>query len=54
MPLDQWELRRQGRYGGGVEEVGGEITLTLKGRGYFTNEKDGLEGHYGPFIYLGS
>ena len=26
--------------------------LTLKGRGYFTNKKDGGGGHYGPHVYL--
>ena len=28
--------------------------LTLKGRGYFTNEKDEGGGHDGPSVYLGS
>ena len=28
------------------------MVITLKGRGYFTNEKDGGMGHYGPPVYL--
>ena len=31
-----------------------DFQLTLIGRGYFTNEKDGGGGHYGPPVYLGS